>query len=103
MGNFFLLVMRLFVRPGTGELTSLLSWCSRQQKLGVTLIRDGTPGEQNELLLTEDLGDVTDAGAFQVRRYFDALKVQGLRAPGRRLVYQSRVASTQDLLQGPLF
>ncbi len=83
-----------------------MTWHARQPagKAGKVHLVRAAPQRDAEVQVLEE-GDAFDPAGlqFDVRRYYGALDVRGLRAAGRRLIVAAETTSTQEVLRGPLF
>jgi biotin--protein ligase len=105
VGRFML---RLYVSRNSGELGRLAQWFARQDFKGRScqlVVGEEKDGEEGTVQMAEvdESFQVADTSQFDVGKYFGLLKVRGLAAGGRRLLYSPQVSSTQELLQGRLF
>lgn len=99
-------MLRLYVARGTGERHALLGWQGRRERIGGAGTAELGDGEGQ--VGVEEVGKGqsvvksstwVEEGPFDVAHYMSLLKVSGMRAPGRRLLYAPRLDSTQTLLQ----
>lgn len=105
------LKLGLYVASGTGEAAALRGWAARQTSWpaggaaveGVLHAPDAPAVVQVLEVAPGAAAAAAAAGAFDVGSYMAALRVRGLAACGRRVVYAPRMPSTQVLLTGPCF
>ncbi len=105
------LALRLFTKRGTGEHAAFVQWAARRAPntlfgvVGSASPASSAPDEGAVDVEPVEVDPAVDApstlAGFSAARYFAELRLQGLRACGRRLLYAPVVTSTQSLLTGP--